>query len=117
MERFKFKRRIQQERETVSIFLAETRKLSEYGNFKDGLEEALRDKFVVGIKDDAIHRRLLQERNLSLDKAVELALAVEQATKDVISIHKGSNEEEQEISFISKRKLHECSIPSLPLLW
>ena len=102
MERFKFKRRIQQERETVSIFLAETRKLSEYGNFKDGLEEALRDKFVVASKMTRFREGLYKKETYLWIKQ----LTVEQATKDVISIHKGSNEEEQEISFISKRKLH-----------
>ena len=105
VEQFKFHKRIQQEGESVSTFLAEIRKLSEYCNFKENLEESLRDKFVVGIRDDKIQRRLLQERNLSLDKAVELALAMEQATKDVISIHKGSSEEEQQVSFVNKRKL------------
>ena len=103
VERFKFYRRTQKEGESVSLFLAEIRRLSEFCNFKENLDEALRDKFVVGINDDSIQKRLLQERNLSLNKAVELALAMEQASKDSTSIHLNLNKEEQ-VSFINKKK-------------
>ena len=42
----------------------------------------LRDRLVCGISNKAVQRRLLQEKALNFDKALEMALAVEAAEKD-----------------------------------
>ena len=47
-QRFKFNSRVQQPGETVAQYIAEFRKLSEYCDFKDNLEEMLRDRLHVG---------------------------------------------------------------------
>ena len=81
-ERFKFHRRDQREGELCSKFLAELRRLTEHCNFGNFLQDALRDRFVCGLKDERIQRRLLSEKDLTLQKALEIATAMETAAKD-----------------------------------
>ena len=66
VERFKFNTRGQQQGETISVFLAELRRLSENCEFGATLDEMLRDRLVCGASDDKIQRRLLAEPNLTL---------------------------------------------------
>ncbi|GFO22204.1 hypothetical protein PoB_004870900 [Plakobranchus ocellatus] len=89
VERFKFHRRKQGQHESLSDFLAAIKSLSKYCNFGDNLKPTLRDRFVCGLKDEIVQRRLLQESNLTLDKATSLALAMEAAQKDATEIHGG----------------------------
>ena len=46
----------------------------------------LRDRLVCGIDDDRIQCRLLAERELSFEKAVEIALAHKMASKNLIDL-------------------------------
>lgn len=46
------------------------------------LDEALRDRFVSGIRNEACQRRLLSESNLTFARAFEIALSMETAEKD-----------------------------------
>ena len=48
----------------------------------------LRDRLVCGVSHDKIQNRLLAERNLTYDKAMELALAQEAADKDTNELRK-----------------------------
>ena len=78
-ERFRFYKRNQLRGENVANYLAELRRLAltcEFGNF---LIEALCDKLVCGLTDEAIQRRLLAEADLPLTKALTLAQAMETA--------------------------------------
>ncbi|XP_067687115.1 uncharacterized protein [Haliotis asinina] len=50
-ERFKFYQLKQRHGETVNAFLAEFRQLSEYCDFGNFLDDALRDMFVCGLTD------------------------------------------------------------------
>ena len=79
--RFCFYNRRQHNEETVAEYLAELRKLAincEFGNF---LEDALCDKLVCGLKDEATQWRLLIEVDLSLKKAFEIIQVIEAAAK------------------------------------
>ena len=80
-ERFKFHRRNQREGEQVAQYLAELRRLTEQCDFKDYLEEALRDRFVCGLRSEVIQRRLLAEEELTLKKAYEIAHGMETASR------------------------------------
>lgn len=87
VERFKFYKRNQGVDESLSDFLNFIKQLSEFCNFGDNLKTSLRDRFVCGLKDESIQKRLLQEKNLTLEGATTLALAMETAQKDVAEIH------------------------------
>ena len=51
-ERFKFNLRVRHADESVSIFVAELRKLTEYCEYGDSLNDMLRDRLVCGINHD-----------------------------------------------------------------
>ena len=78
-ERFRFHNCRQQSGETMAEYLAELRKLAIHCEFGDFLEDALCDRFVCGLKDEAMQRRLLGETDLSLKKAFEITQAMEAA--------------------------------------
>ena len=73
LQRFRFNGRVRKPGESVSVFMAELRKLSEHCNFGDALDKALRDRIIGGINDDAIREKLLAERELTYKRAAEIA--------------------------------------------
>ncbi len=80
-ERFKFHRQNQRDGETVAQYVAELHKLSELCEFKEYLEEALRDRLVCGLRSEAIQRRLLVEEELKLKKAFDIVHGMETASR------------------------------------
>ena len=71
-ERFHFHKRDQTAGESVSDFDAALRKLAIHCNFAANLEDSLRDRFVCGLRHDAMQRRLLSEKELTYKKAMEI---------------------------------------------
>ena len=63
--------------------MAGLRRLAERCAYSEMLEEMLRDRFVCGINNVAIQRRLLAESDLTLTKAVAVAQAAEIADTEV----------------------------------
>jgi hypothetical protein len=63
--------------------VAVLRELAQHCNFGDKLKEMLRDRLVCGIADDRMQRRLLAEPELTFEKALKVALAIETANRDV----------------------------------
>ena len=90
-ERFRFHHRQQREEENVNTFLAELRKLSLHCHF-DNLNDTLRDRFVCGLRKENIQKRLLSETTLPLEKALEIAVAMEMAAKDAVELQGKSKE-------------------------
>ena len=83
-ERFRFHKQDQHEGESVTAYLAELRKLTEYCDFGSYLNEALRDRLVCGLRAGNMIKRLLAEAKLTLEKAIEIATAMEAAAKDAV---------------------------------
>ena len=75
-------KRYQVEGETVLKYNAQLKQLSSTCDFGETLSERLRDQLVVGIRSEAIQRRLLAETVLTYAKAIELATSMELADKD-----------------------------------
>ena len=86
-ERFRFYKRNQQEGESVLSYVAELKKLTTHCNFGGSLEETLRDKLVCGLNSQQIQKRLLAESKLKFSKTVDIAVAMETATRDATEIH------------------------------
>ena len=76
-ERFKFYNRVQLPGEALNAYVAQLRKMAEYCDFGQFLAEALRDRFVCGLNNSSIRKRLLTEKNLTLHKAITLALSID----------------------------------------
>ena len=81
-ERYKFYQRSQEQDESVKEFLAQLRGLSEHCNFGDFLDEAIRDRFVCGLRSHRIQRRLLTEADLTLANATKIAAGIEIADQE-----------------------------------
>lgn len=82
VKRFEFNTRRQKEGESIPVYVAELRKLAEYCEYGTTLSDMLRDRLVCGIRDSAVQRRLLQQQDLTFDKAMDIAVACETADKD-----------------------------------
>ena len=92
-QRVKFNTRSQQPGETIAMFLAELRHLSERCEFWITLDELLRDRLARGVRDIRIQRRLLAEPKLTLKRALDLALVIEATDKDASEIPKADGQE------------------------
>lgn len=84
-ERFKFNKRNQKEGEKVNDYVVELKRLSVHCDFGTFLDDALRDRFVCGLKSETTQRKLLAEDDLTFEGAVKIALAMEMAEKDTVS--------------------------------
>ena len=89
-ERFKFHQRNQREGESVAQYIAELRKLSTHCEFQDYLDQAIRDRLVCGLSSEAIQKRLLSEKTLTLAAAQEIALGMEAAAKEATELQVSS---------------------------
>ena len=69
------------EGESIADYDARLRKLVTHRNFANHLEEALRDRFVCGLRHEAIQWRLLSEVELTYAKAIEIAGTMEAANR------------------------------------
>ena len=79
-ERFKFNSRVRNANESVSMFVAELRKLTEYCEYRDSLKDMLRDRLVCDINHERTQQRLLSKGStLALEKALDIALSLESA--------------------------------------
>ncbi|XP_069139364.1 uncharacterized protein [Argopecten irradians] len=87
-ERFRFHKRDQREGESIRDYNAALRKLSENCSFGESLNDTLRDRLVCGLKAEHIQKKLLTEADLTYQKALEVAIAIETATKDAVELQR-----------------------------
>ena len=85
-ERFRFHKRNQATGECIKDYVATLRKLAEFCNFGDNLNDTLRDRFVCGLREETTQRKLLSTVDLTFAKAIEIATAMETATKDAAEL-------------------------------
>ena len=63
-DRFRFHKRDQNEGESIPVYVAELRTLSEHCDFKADLSDVLWDRVVCGIKKANNRKRLISESDL-----------------------------------------------------
>ncbi|XP_063627468.1 uncharacterized protein K02A2.6-like [Cydia splendana] len=103
-ERYKFRQRIQKKGESLAVYVADLKKMTQYCDFKTELENNLRDQLVCGIADDTIRQRLFVEDALTFAKAWKLAVAMEAAEKDAAAVDsrtRGTSKEVVEVLYAS----------------
>jgi hypothetical protein len=88
---FRFHKRNQQPSESITDYCVAIQRLSEFCEFGNTLNHALRDRRVCGLANEITQRRLLAEADLTYDKAKAIALAAEAATKDTEELRKLPN--------------------------
>ena len=83
MQRFKFNCRARAKEESIPAYVAALRQLSEFCEYGNTLQHMLRDRLVCGVNDEKMQRRLLSEPNLTYEKGLQLALAMEIAERNM----------------------------------
>ena len=96
-------KRVQLEGETIQLYNAELKHLSSTCEFGANLEERLRDQPVLGIRIEAIQRRLLSEKDLTYTKAREIAISMEIASRDSKELIGRSN---VSVNYVAKKERH-----------
>ena len=82
-ERYVFNRRIQDSGERFDAFLGDVRRLARSCAFAAVEESMIRDRIVVGIREDSTRHKLLQVRDLTLEKAIDICRASEAAGRQM----------------------------------
>ena len=103
-ERYKFYERKQGKGESLKKYIAELRKLAETCNFAGFLTQALRDKYVCGIQDTSIRKRLLVEDNLTLEKALKISQGLETAKVESVGMEKREIKREEVFKVYSNKE-------------
>ncbi|XP_049517058.1 uncharacterized protein LOC119439901 [Dermacentor silvarum] len=86
-ERFRFNRRSQQENEPVAMFALELKRLAASCEFGQFLDDALRNRFVAGLRNEATQAELLKKSTLTFQAAYDLAKSGELARTETRKIH------------------------------
>jgi hypothetical protein len=95
-ERFVFNRRNQEENESVDQYVTVIRKLAQTCNFCNCLNDSLiRDRFVLGIRDGTIRKKLLQEKKLTLSRAIDIGRSGETTNLRLKELKKTLGTEEE----------------------
>ena len=89
-ERFRFYKCVQSSTESIAEFVADLRRLSIHCEFGTFLNEALRDRFVCGVEDQHIQKKLLVEDGLTMARALGIAQGMEAAAKNSKELHQDS---------------------------
>ena len=83
VSRYKFNSCNRKAGEPVADYIVHLRQLAKDCDFKASLNDMLRDQLVCGVNDDRIQLKLLAEKDtLTFENAMELALAMEAASKN-----------------------------------
>ena len=80
-ERFHFYQRSQKTGESIADFVADLRRLSIKCEFGEFLYQALRDRFVCGVKSESLQKKLLTEADLTIKRAQEIGQSMESAER------------------------------------
>ena len=87
--------------ESVATYVAELRRLAEFCNYGDSLKKMLRDRLVVGVNHERIQERLLAEKDLTFERALDIAQGSEEAGRNLREIR---NQKIQPSSVTVKQK-------------
>ena len=90
-ERYHFYKRDQAAGESISEYLAELCRMATHCDFGNFLDQALRDRFVCGLRHQGTQKILLSESDLTITKATEIVHSGEAAEKQVSQFKETSN--------------------------
>ena len=103
-ERYKFQTRNQKAGESIADYVAGIKTLAHTCDYKDNLDDMLRDRFVIGLSNRHTQQILLTEADLNFKKAVNVAVAREAALRDVDASHKSNSHEAESIHKVDYKK-------------
>ena len=111
----------QQPGETTAMFLVQSRRLTEHCEFGATWDELICERFVYGVHDIRIQRRLLAEQKLTLKRVLDVALAIEAAEKNYLGNTQGwlsrsrcSSQVNHEVDKVGEINCYRCGGPYYP---
>ena len=100
-----FNRRNQEENESIEQYVTVIRKLAQTCNFCNCLSDSLiRDRLVLGIRDETIRKKLLQEKKLTLSRALDIGRSGETTNLRLKELKKPVGTEE-EVNALKQNKM------------
>ncbi|XP_042072880.1 uncharacterized protein K02A2.6-like [Haplochromis burtoni] len=90
-ERARFNMRKQEPNETVDAFVTALHALAEHCNYGPLHDELIRDRIVVGLADTRLSERMQMEKDLDLDKAINMARQSEEIKKQQSALRSETN--------------------------
>ena len=81
-ERYNFNCRQQGAGESIDAYVAALRSLAQTCNYGDLEDSLLRDRVVIGIRDNSTRRKLLQDKKLTLRTCIDICRANEKKRKN-----------------------------------
>ncbi|XP_044764494.1 uncharacterized protein K02A2.6-like [Coccinella septempunctata] len=89
-ENFRFLQRKQNDGESVQEYLTALQRLATTCKFGDYLKKALRNQFVFGLRTQNIQSRLLEMKDLTIERALEVAISMETSARDAAQLHRNN---------------------------
>ena len=111
VQRFRFHTCCRRQGETVTDYVARLRAIAEFCNFGAVLEDMLRDRLVCGVNSEAIQRKLLSESTLTFQKALEVAIGLEAADRDVRELKPWQRESDAPVTVVAGPGVNAVSPP------
>jgi hypothetical protein len=104
-ERYIFNCRHQEPGESFEKFLGSTRTLAQTCNFcKCMYESLIRDKILIGIVEQETRRKLLDERELTLNQCIDICRAAEKTDQQMKVLNAQSQESSANVNRVMKHK-------------
>lgn len=91
-ERYVLHSRQQEPGETFDVFLGDLRRLIKTCEYGTAEESTIRDRIVLGIRDDATRKKLLQTRKLTLIQAIDICRSSEATMRQLKTMTKESED-------------------------
>ena len=94
-ESYEFHLRKQEPTESIEAYVAAIRQLAKNCNFGQLRDKLIRDQVVVGIRDDSIGEKLLADKQLTLDKRLQIGRAYETSKQQTKMIYSSTDTDVQ----------------------
>ena len=85
-ERYTFNKRDQEPNETIDAYVAVLRTLVKTCKYQALEDEMIRDRIVLGVRDNSTRKKLLQEKKLDLQKCIDICRANEKTASQLRNI-------------------------------
>ncbi len=82
-ERYNFNRRVQEPSESFEAYVVALRALAKSCNYGQLSDDFIRDRIVVGVRENSLRKKLLQTRDLTLRNCIDICRASETTNMDL----------------------------------
>ena len=103
-ERYVFNTCVQQSDESVQSYVTRLRKLAASCEYGERTDDFIRDRLVIGLKDNGDKVRLLREKKLDLQKAIQMCTSSEVASHQMKKIQGVESKQTEEVKKLGEKK-------------